>query len=304
MSSAIDFIVIGAQKSASTFVQSCLADHPEIWMPCRETPYFEDPDYDLSRGDYFAKLFAGRREPILGIKRPNYLGRPEVAQRIHNDAPNAKLIATLRNPMERVISAYFHYARGGFIPALPFDEGMSRILDDPDFSIRYPRAYEIVEFSRYFKNLQRYAYFKERKQLLIILHEDVATKPVETARALYDYLGASVDHSVSVLKKRPQSVVYNMTRLRGLHRVALLANRYNVDHTRYLGARNPVARLLSITYKRFDRHILEQLFPNQKPKVDDALMCRLLHLFADDIKSLEHYLGRDLAAWRQWWQPC
>lgn len=304
MKSAPNFIVIGAQKSASTFVQFCLADHPEIWAPYGETPWFEDPDYDPARGDYFAKLFAERREPILGIKRPNYLGRPECAKRIKSDAPNAKLIAVLRNPLDRVISAYFHYARGGYIPPLPFDEGMLRILDDDDFINRYPRAKEIVEFSRYFKNLQQYAWFQERGQLRVILHEDVITKPVETVRALYDYVGASVDHPISVLTKRPQAVVYNTTRLRGLHRVATLTNRYNEDRTRSLGARNPLARILSIAYTRFDRHILEQVFPSQKPKIDDAVIARLSDLFADDIDALEHDLGRDLTAWRQPQQPC
>ena len=40
-----DFVIIGAQKSASTFMQVCLDDHPDIYLPRGETTFFESPDY-------------------------------------------------------------------------------------------------------------------------------------------------------------------------------------------------------------------------------------------------------------------
>ncbi len=40
-----DFIIISTQKSGSTFVNNCLREHPEIFMPRSEYICFEDPEY-------------------------------------------------------------------------------------------------------------------------------------------------------------------------------------------------------------------------------------------------------------------
>ena len=41
-------IIIGAEKSATTFLHECLSEHPEVFMPSAEIPFFEDPDYGQS----------------------------------------------------------------------------------------------------------------------------------------------------------------------------------------------------------------------------------------------------------------
>ena len=73
-----DFAIIGAQKSATTFLHGCLAEHPEVYMPRAEIPFFESPDYERSKISDLAGLFAGRSEKWLGFKRPNFLGKPEL----------------------------------------------------------------------------------------------------------------------------------------------------------------------------------------------------------------------------------
>ena len=64
-------VIIRAQKSASSFMHKCLADHPEIYLPKREVPFFASPDYEQGSIKDLEKLLEGRREQILGIKRPN-----------------------------------------------------------------------------------------------------------------------------------------------------------------------------------------------------------------------------------------
>jgi len=41
----LDFLIIGAQKSATTFIHRCLLEHPSVFMPPGEISFFEDPDY-------------------------------------------------------------------------------------------------------------------------------------------------------------------------------------------------------------------------------------------------------------------
>lgn len=54
------FVVIGAQKSASSFMQLCLAEHPDIYMAEGETPFFETPDYEQSDISELEMTFQGR----------------------------------------------------------------------------------------------------------------------------------------------------------------------------------------------------------------------------------------------------
>lgn len=123
-----NFIIIGAQKSASTFLQACLNDHPDIYMPYGETPFFESPDYERNNIRDLEKIFVDRDEKCIGIKRPTYIGKPEVPERILAHLPNAKLIAVLRNPIDRAISAYFHNINYGFIPAIDVETGSKSLF--------------------------------------------------------------------------------------------------------------------------------------------------------------------------------
>ena len=95
-----DFVLIGGQKAGSTFVQEALRQHPAVFTPHGETPFFQDPDYtpnDLSPLE--RELQGARAGQRVGIKRPNYLGEPEVPPRLARDLPGVKLIAVLREPV-------------------------------------------------------------------------------------------------------------------------------------------------------------------------------------------------------------
>ena len=48
MNSPPHFVIIGAAKSASTWLHLTLRQHPAIYMPGNETAFFEDPYYDES----------------------------------------------------------------------------------------------------------------------------------------------------------------------------------------------------------------------------------------------------------------
>jgi len=153
-----NFVIIGAQKSATTFVQHCLSEHPEVYIPKAEIPFFETPDFEQHSLAALERLFDGRREKRLGIKRPTYIGRPEVPGRITKHLPNAKLIAILRNPIHRAISAYYHNINYGFIPVVDVEEGMRNILNSV-YDYKYKRAREIIEFGFYSKYLKMYGHF-------------------------------------------------------------------------------------------------------------------------------------------------
>jgi len=173
----LNFIIPGAQKSASTFIHKCLAEHPAIYMPADEISFFESPDYETSTVSSFWNLFNGNHNKILGIKRPSYLAKPEVPERIKKHAPDAKFIVVLRNPIRRAVSAYYHQMKYGFIPVKNIEQGLDDILNKKYVQdSKFARASEIIDFGFYCKQLERYFSFFDRKKFLILLHEDIVEK--------------------------------------------------------------------------------------------------------------------------------
>lgn len=148
-----NFLLIGAQKSATTFVHRCLCEHPNVFMPSGEIPFFKDPDYSQSDIESFERLFEkGYHKKAIGIKRPDYLHKPECPERIHRHIPSARLIAILRDPVDRAISAYYHNAKMGFAPLKHVNTGLLEVINGRHAE-KYPRAAEIVEFGFYHKHL-------------------------------------------------------------------------------------------------------------------------------------------------------
>lgn len=294
-----NFAIVGAQKSASTFLQACLNDHPDVYLPHGETPFFESPDYEQSDIQKLEKIFETRSEKCLGIKRPSYIGKPEVPERIASHLPNAKLIAVLRNPIDRAISAYYHQIDNGFIPPIDVEIGIRKLISEPSWAAKYKRASEIIEFGYYYKYLSKYNFYRENNQLLVFLHEDIVSKPLESVQKTYNFLGVSPKFIPKSLNSRPQKVLYNLTRLKFLS----LRNRfmyvYNQDRTRLFAKKmtfldKMIAKALTTT----DREILSLFLANNKPKVTSELRNILYEMYAGDIESLESFIGRNLNAWQ------
>ena len=130
-----NFLIIGAAKSGTTALYRYLYDHPEIYMSERkELHYFSYPETSkLTKGPHTYKrlsvstlaeymtFFDGARDEIaIGEASPSYLYLPGTAERIYQLLPNVKIIAILRNPVERAFSAYMHARRDKWEPIPDF----------------------------------------------------------------------------------------------------------------------------------------------------------------------------------------
>jgi hypothetical protein len=294
-----NFVIIGAQKSASTFMQICLNDHPDIYLPEGETSFFESPDYEQSEIRELEGIFDKRNEKCLGIKRPNYIGKPEVPERITSLLPNAKLIAVLRNPIDRAISAYYHNINYGFVPPLDVEIGMRKLVSEAFFSDKYKRASEIIEFGYYYKYLSKYDHFKKNNQLLVFLHEDILLKPLDAVQQAYVFLGVSPTFIPKSLKLKPQKVLYNLPRLKFLSARNRFLYAYNPDRTRLVAKKMTfLDEIMAGAITWVDREILSRYMVNVKPKVSSELQNILYEKYASDIDSLENFISRDLSGWR------
>jgi hypothetical protein len=186
------FLIIGAQKSATRWLRLNLGLHPSVFTASRELEFFNNRERFEDLGtDWYREQFEGwNGEPSVGEATPGYMfwrHRPAVvAERIEATIPDAKLIATLRNPIDRAQSAMIHHIEGG---SLPSDSVLVDIVraTPPE---RDPLG--IVVGGWYAASLEPY---QERfgDRLLVVLHDDVDDDP----RGVYDdalrHIGAQAD---------------------------------------------------------------------------------------------------------------
>ena len=96
---AIEFCLIGAQKSATTSLFKYLAIHPDIYMPPEKETNFFSNDTNYSQGGkwFISQYFRSADESKKwGEASPNYMCYDYVPARIHKIFPKIKLIAILK----------------------------------------------------------------------------------------------------------------------------------------------------------------------------------------------------------------
>ncbi|MGB0766503.1 MAG: sulfotransferase domain-containing protein [Phycisphaeraceae bacterium] len=291
----LDFVVIGAQKAGSTFVMQCLQDHPNIYMPHGETPFFQDPDYATDRIHILEKEVApAKANQLRGIKRPNYLGQAEVPERIAKHMPGGKIIAVLREPVSRAISAYFHFLLAGHIPLVPVNQGLRAILAG-EWKSRYPLSETILTYGLYDQHLQRYARHFTPEQTRVIVLDDVGKDPDRVVQSLYRFLGVDDTIAPKRTEQRPMAARYSLNRLRIYSLLRPLIFSTSPDRSR-IHAR-PGTKYLRYGIGAFDQLILARLFPATKPPIEGDVKQALKAYFEKDVEQLRVRLSHPLEGW-------
>ena len=206
-----DFIVIGAAKSGTTSLYGALIDHPFV-MPCvtrdehflntKEVRFF---DYNFYRGpDWYRSHFPSERtrrefefehgRPFLtGEASPSYISNYWAPRRMRKLLPEAKLVAVLRNPVDRAYSQFQMSRRQGLEEIESFEEAaaaeeerlrpeVARMAADPRYNSWDFGAWSYLARSRYAEQLERWLGLFPRDQFLFIKAEDLFARSDQDAR--------------------------------------------------------------------------------------------------------------------------
>ena len=178
-----DFVVIGAQKAGTSSLYAQLAAHPSVLPAIRKELHFFDRAPQplvryrawFPRRTALARLDARTGRGITGEATPFYLCHPAVPDRLHAAAPDARLIAVLRDPVGRAISGYHHAVRNGHedrpIEVALDPDAVEPVDTDPawwdaaDCPVRR-RGY--LARGRYAEQLERWLAVFPRDQVLVI----------------------------------------------------------------------------------------------------------------------------------------
>lgn len=182
----INFIGLGAQKSGTSWVYACLYEHPEIHAPIKEIHFFSRARFSEGK-EWYERHFVGNNNRVTGEFSTSYLYSKETPQRIKDLYPEAKLIAIVRNPVDRAISQFKNAQKGGHISSdLSFEE--------------YAREDEsVVGQGRYAEQLLRYYALFPKEQILVLVYEDIRKDPQAFISKIYRHVGVRDDFVPSML---------------------------------------------------------------------------------------------------------
>jgi hypothetical protein len=195
----LDFIVIGAQKAGTTSLWRYLEDNDGLRMPPdKEASFFSEPGYPADLRSYMRALFKDTpRGSKLGTVTPVYMHGtpgapvPLIAERIADTFPEVKLVAVLRDPVERARSAHRMMARRG-LERRSFAKAVKQLLapDALDSARSRPdNTNTYVVAGEYGRLLGAYLDCFARDRLHLELSADLSRSPAEVVARVCEFLG-------------------------------------------------------------------------------------------------------------------
>jgi hypothetical protein len=199
------FIIIGSARSGTTSLYNYLVKHPDIVPAQRKEVHFFDYNYQKGlswyRGQFPALPYKyyvetiRKRDLITGEASPYYMFHPYTPQRVAQLLPGVKLIALLRNPVERAFSHYC-WEVGWGNEHLPFEDAIEQ--EDERIQVGAQKLekgtsfnhlhFSYVSRGKYAEQLEKWFAYFPQKQCLIIKSEDMYNNPANIFKQTLDFL--------------------------------------------------------------------------------------------------------------------
>ncbi len=271
------FIIIGPGRSGTSWMYEILLEHPEVCMASgtKETHFFNE---HYQKGpDWYFKFFRNcSGTKAIGEISNLYFYDEDVPERIHNLLPDIQLITCLRNPLDRMASAYLYRKRAGEVEG-SFEEALNK---QPN----------LLTDNYYYSKLKNYLRYFKREQISILFYEELRKNPANFARKLYKAIGAEPGFI-------PESLYRTINRR---NRARLNVFAYWVD----LGSRILRKFQLYSLLNKLKRSQLVRsvLFKEINKGKDDIIpghrKAELMVRLKEEIEGIEQLTGKDLSEWK------
>ena len=274
------FVGIGAQKCASTWLYGILKEHPEVCVgPEKEINFFSH-HYDHGYQWYESQFGRCGSAKSAGEISPSYFSEPSVPARVRDYMPSARILVTLRDPVQRAQSQHRHEIRLGYFAG-----------DDLSFEAGLENNPMYTEQGLYATHLKRWLEHFPAEQIHVVLMEEVKGDPLAVARGVYDFLGVDATFEPECLTR---------------HFNPSFANRYrllaNIKDSLYRVTRQPAFRWLwsmgdmlglKALYRRVNRKPSNSVIPEAG---EQTLAC-LREQFAPEVRELSGLIDKPLDDW-------
>lgn len=266
-----NFLYIGTSKAGSTWLYNVLDNHPDIYMAPGKAIYFFCNHY--AKGfDWYSKHFeAAGQQKVVGEVSHNYLYSPEACRRIAALNSDMRLMACLRDPVDRAFSDYLDGLKNGQFEG-SFEEELERVPS-------------LIDRGRYARHLACYVEQFGLQRIHIGVFDELGANPDDFARKLFRFLKVEERELPRAQQKKIMPAGKPRSKL-----FAQLAKK--ASHTaRSLGLRKLRGKIKT---SRLARDILYRPYtPEEKPQMAVETRLRLRQMFRDEIVALDLLLKTD-----------
>lgn len=296
-----DFLIVGAPRSGTTWLLRNLERHEEICFAHSSGKHstgdiqffnldFEEGRENFSKGLdwYYAQFQHCGKDPIRGEKSAHYLSDSKAPELIHEHTEASKIIICIRDPVERAYSHFLHDRHN-----LPHKDFHTQAKDTNN-----EHWNRILQAGRYFHHYQRYAKLFGEENILIILNDDISSKPKAVLESVCDFLGVATNAEFSRSDQRINASTQDKT-------TALIfevSKNLKKKHPGIFMAlkKSPAARIAE-WYVGRKRGLGggEMEAQVSEPKIDPDSQRWLQNYYRAEIRCISRTLGRDLE--NEWW---
>lgn len=200
------FLVIGAQRGGTTWLYEMVRQHPEVSVSVpKEINFFYRAEIYARGFSWYLQQFENDSKAItIGEFAPNYLWTevdptelPEfelvrnVPAVVHRHLPNVRLVVSLRDPVERAISAWYHHIRARrFSPRERLRDCMN--------------SYGITSIGHYDVHLSNWFRYFPRERLLVLFYEEdfAGERKAKALKKVFTHIGCNPDFRPDGLEQR------------------------------------------------------------------------------------------------------
>ncbi|SDN77762.1 Sulfotransferase domain-containing protein [Klenkia soli] len=299
------FVIAGAPKAGTTALHAALATHPELYLsPVKEPKFYltdgrpPPPAAQRGPGDahsaqewvwrrdrYLALFDRAPADAVRGESTPFYLYDRAAQRRLVADVPDVKVIAVVRDPVDRAISNWVHLRADGLEPEPDFGRAVE--LEDQRVADGYAPFWHYTRMGRYGEQLQHLLTLVPREQLLLLRFREVVSEQARTLDRVSDFLGVRTGVARAVPPENVKPYVADTPRYRRLAQLARAgaAAGAHVPPQVWRQASRPVLAAI---------HAAATKRPPLAVEVRRAVQARVL----DDIALLEEVTGESFDDWR------
>ena len=279
-----NFFIVGAPKAGTSSLYAYLNDTSGIYMSkIKEPKYFSRKSFLKNKKakiirdekEYLHLFRKVKDEKIIGEASPDYLSNPEVPNLIHQIVPHARILISLRDPVERLISDYFMFQRLGVVKSSFHELFVKKLGSDKEITMMNRR----LPIGLYSENVKRYFDIFGREQVKVIIFEEFIKDTKGTVEEILRFLGfnqkldnfeAEVHNPFGVARGSVAQFVFRNSRIKTI-----------------------AERVLAPEQRRALREkILIKKQPKPKINPDDKKL--LGEFYYDDVQKLQQILERKL----------
>ena len=267
-----DFLIIGAQKSGTTWLWQMIHQHPETDLPKKKEIHYFGGSENYHRGQqWYYDHFTGIDErKVTGEASTTYLfddvpfwynpstellfdrSLPSIPELVRRELGDVKIIAILRNPVHRAVSAYKHLLKRAAVEQRPGDVGITPALRLEDMARDFPKK-RVLEYGFYTRYLKQWlAFFPPQRLKVFIFEEDLQAHPQRMIKEAYRFLGIDPEFEPTLTEKKFNKT-WTWTRIYAAHHLpgffkSLARNRCGEFFDRHDVLRKKLVRPQDITF--------------------------------------------------------